>query len=57
MNIASIDIKGAYDGVSHEYLFKFLRIWKRQGFYSSKTLEEIRFLYSQYKLGIIESKN
>ena len=57
MNIASIDLKGAYDGVSHEYLFIYLRIWKRQGFYGNKTLEAMRFLYSQYKLGIVESKN
>ena len=46
MNIASIDIKGAYDGVCHEFLFKRLKEWKRHRYFGNKTLEYIRFLYS-----------
>ena len=56
MNIASIDIKAAYDNVSHEYLFRMLNIWRRLGFNSRETLTYIRFLYSEYKLGIVEGK-
>jgi len=28
MNIASVDIKGAYDGVDHKFLFRKLRRWR-----------------------------
>ena len=38
MNVASIDIKGAYDGVKHEHLFKMLKLWRREGYLSHETL-------------------
>ena len=33
MNIASIDIKGAYDGVAHDYLLEKLEYWRKRGYY------------------------
>ena len=30
LSIASIDIRGAYDGVSHQFLFDKLKRWKRK---------------------------
>ena len=57
MNIASIDIKGAYDGVDHEHLFKMIKVWRRDGILTHETVDFIRFLYSQYRLGMTESKN
>ena len=41
MNIASIDIKGAYDGIEHEYLFKRIKEWKRAKYFNTRTLEQI----------------
>ena len=57
MNIASIDIKGAYDGVCHEFLFQRLKKWRYQGFFNKETLAYIQFLYNQYKLGLVEPKS
>ena len=56
LNIASIDIKGAYDGVDHEVLLKQLEYWKKVGFYNQQVLDMIKFLFSQYKIGLIEAK-
>jgi len=44
--IASIDIRGAYDGVDHEFLFARIRQLKRWGLTSMKTVNYLRFLYS-----------
>ena len=57
MNIASIDIKGAYDGVDHEFLFQKLNMWRRLAYLDHETLGYIRFLYSEYKLTLVEHKN
>ena len=56
VNIASIDIKGAYDGVDHLVLFEKLEKWRKLGILDHQTIEYVRFLYSQYKLGLVESK-
>ena len=44
--IASIDIKGAYDGVDHEFLFRRVKNWKRWGLIGRKDVAYLRFLYS-----------
>ena len=55
--IGSLDIKGAYDGIKHETILDKLRIWKREGYMNATTVEQIKFLFSQYKLGLVENKN
>ena len=54
---ASLDIKGAYDNVSHEYLNDKFSRWMKDGYVSENTVERIRFLYNQYKLGFVEDSN
>ena len=46
INIASVDIKGAYDGIDHGYLTKKLEEWRKQKFINNETVEFIKFLYS-----------
>ena len=46
MNIASLDIKGAYDGVSHQFLFERVEKWRQWGFMSRETMEYMKFLYT-----------
>ena len=57
MFIAGLDVKGAYDGVDHNYLMNKVVEWSRSGYVNRKTREAIIFLYSQYRLGLVESKN
>jgi len=34
VTIASLDVKGAYDGIRHEQIEEHVRKWKRYGYYS-----------------------
>jgi len=56
MNIVSIDIKAAYDNVDHLYLFRMLDMWVHLGYLNRTTLSYIRFLFNQYKIGVVERK-
>ena len=55
--VGGIDVKAAYDGVSHEHMFEKAEKWRRQGYFTRDTLAQLRFIYSQYKLGLVEHKN
>ena len=46
LNIASLDIKGAYDGIDHHYLLEQVKKWKKLGFFSEYILDLIIFLFS-----------
>ena len=50
-------MKGAYDGVDHKHLMKKVIEWSRSGYLTRKTRDMIKFLYSQYRLGVVEPKN
>ena len=56
MYIVGLVVKGAYDGVNHEYLMNKIRTWSREGYLNRKTRDMIIFLYSQYRLGIVEPR-
>ena len=55
--IASLDIKGAYDNVTHEFLNNKIDKWVKHAYIRQETADMIRFLYNQYKLGIVEGNN
>ena len=57
MTIASLDVKGAYDGIRHEEIEIHVRKWRRKGLFSEEVMNYILFLFSQYRLGIVESKS
>ena len=57
MNICSIDIRAAYDNVDHNYLFRLLNRWRRISYISHETLDYLRFLFREYKIGVVEKKN
>ena len=57
MTIASLDIKGAYDGVNHQFLFERVEKWRQWGFMDKETVGYLKFLYNQYKIGLVEPKN
>ena len=51
-----MDIKGAYDGIDHKVIRNRMDTWRKYGFYGDKTLELLIFLFSQYKMGLVEGK-
>ena len=51
-----MDIKGAYDGIEHKIIFEHMKTWRKFGMYGDEAHKYLIFLFSQYKLGLIEGK-